>query len=151
MSNIDNETFTLTPAQVAYRKKLIDLVLAAAPLAGGALQGEGLTIPLINSIVCRTFLDMACATAYQNALACDRAPDRDLWLRRCGQAFDAIASAEAEKQKDESGETNEKLIAKFAQAQGFSGDACARCGNFTLKRAGTCLTCQTCGETSGCS
>lgn len=32
-----------------------------------------------------------------------------------------------------------------------SGDACRACGNFTLIRSGTCLTCQTCGETSGCS
>ena len=34
---------------------------------------------------------------------------------------------------------------------GYSGDACGECGNFTLVRTGTCLKCNTCGATSGCS
>jgi ribonucleoside-diphosphate reductase alpha chain len=38
-----------------------------------------------------------------------------------------------------------------AQAQGYEGDACGECGNFTLVRNGTCLKCVTCGATSGCS
>ncbi len=42
----------------------------------------------------------------------------------------------------------EPVIAVITRA---SGDACAECGNFTLVRAGTCLTCQTCGSTTGCS
>ena len=31
------------------------------------------------------------------------------------------------------------------------GRACRECGNFTLVRNGTCLKCDTCGGTSGCS
>ena len=38
-----------------------------------------------------------------------------------------------------------------ARIQGFEGDACGGCGNFTLVRNGTCMKCVTCGETSGCS
>jgi ribonucleoside-diphosphate reductase alpha chain len=38
-----------------------------------------------------------------------------------------------------------------ARLKGFEGDACAECGNFTLVRNGTCLKCNTCGNTSGCS
>ncbi|MBN43873.1 MAG: ribonucleoside-diphosphate reductase, adenosylcobalamin-dependent [Alphaproteobacteria bacterium] len=38
-----------------------------------------------------------------------------------------------------------------ARLQGYEGDACAECGNFTLVRNGTCLKCDTCGGTSGCS
>jgi len=38
-----------------------------------------------------------------------------------------------------------------ARMQGFEGDACGDCGNFTLVRNGTCLKCTTCGATSGCS
>jgi ribonucleoside-diphosphate reductase alpha chain len=38
-----------------------------------------------------------------------------------------------------------------AQAQGYEGDACSECGNFTLVRNGTCMKCVTCGATSGCS
>ncbi|MBL4836818.1 MAG: hypothetical protein JKY34_04505 [Kordiimonadaceae bacterium] len=38
-----------------------------------------------------------------------------------------------------------------AKAQGYEGDACGECGNFTLVRNGTCMKCNTCGGTSGCS
>jgi ribonucleoside-diphosphate reductase alpha chain len=38
-----------------------------------------------------------------------------------------------------------------AKAQGYEGDACDECGNFTLVRNGTCMKCVTCGATSGCS
>ena len=38
-----------------------------------------------------------------------------------------------------------------ARVQGYEGEACSECGNFTLVRNGTCLKCDTCGSTSGCS
>ena len=38
-----------------------------------------------------------------------------------------------------------------AKMQGYEGDPCNECGNFTLVRNGTCLKCNTCGSTSGCS
>ncbi|HEY8949255.1 MAG TPA: vitamin B12-dependent ribonucleotide reductase [Rhizomicrobium sp.] len=38
-----------------------------------------------------------------------------------------------------------------ARMKGFEGDACGGCGNFTLVRNGTCMKCNTCGSTSGCS
>ncbi len=38
-----------------------------------------------------------------------------------------------------------------ARMKGYQGDACSECGNFTLVRNGTCLKCDTCGSTSGCS
>ena len=38
-----------------------------------------------------------------------------------------------------------------ARMKGYEGDACGECGNFTLLRNGTCMKCDTCGSTSGCS
>ena len=38
-----------------------------------------------------------------------------------------------------------------ARIRGYEGEACRECGNFTLVRNGTCLKCDTCGGTSGCS
>lgn len=38
-----------------------------------------------------------------------------------------------------------------ARMKGFEGDACKECGNFTLVRNGTCMKCNTCGGTTGCS
>ncbi len=39
----------------------------------------------------------------------------------------------------------------LARMKGYTGEACGECGNFTLVRNGTCLKCDTCGGTSGCS
>jgi ribonucleoside-diphosphate reductase alpha chain len=38
-----------------------------------------------------------------------------------------------------------------ARIKGYEGDACYACGQFTLVRNGTCLKCDSCGETTGCS
>ena len=38
-----------------------------------------------------------------------------------------------------------------ARIRGYEGEHCRECGNFTLVRNGTCLKCDTCGGTSGCS
>jgi len=38
-----------------------------------------------------------------------------------------------------------------AKAKGYEGEACGECGNFTLVRNGTCMKCDTCGSTTGCS
>ena len=40
---------------------------------------------------------------------------------------------------------------RHARMKGYEGDACPECGNFTLVRNGTCLKCDTCGGTTGCS
>jgi ribonucleoside-diphosphate reductase alpha chain len=42
-------------------------------------------------------------------------------------------------------------LAREALAKGYSGDACTTCGQFTMVRNGTCLKCDSCGTTSGCS
>jgi len=40
---------------------------------------------------------------------------------------------------------------QVARLKGYEGDACPECGNLTLLRNGTCLKCDTCGTTTGCS
>lgn len=39
----------------------------------------------------------------------------------------------------------------IARLKGYEGDPCPDCGNLTLIRNGTCLKCDTCGTTTGCS
>jgi ribonucleoside-diphosphate reductase alpha chain len=47
---------------------------------------------------------------------------------------------------------DEKLAQiREARIKGYEGEACQECGNFTLVRNGTCMKCDTCGSTSGCS
>ena len=49
-------------------------------------------------------------------------------------------------------EVDERFVrVQEARIKGFEGDACGECGNFTLVRNGTCMKCNTCGSTSGCS
>ena len=40
---------------------------------------------------------------------------------------------------------------EVARMKGYVGESCSECGNFTMVRNGTCLKCDTCGSTSGCS
>ncbi|MEP4293234.1 MAG: hypothetical protein ABJ358_15085, partial [Rhizobiaceae bacterium] len=39
----------------------------------------------------------------------------------------------------------------MARMQGYEGEACPECQNFTLVRNGTCMKCDSCGSTTGCS
>jgi len=38
-----------------------------------------------------------------------------------------------------------------ARIKGYEGDPCPACGSLTLVRNGTCMKCDTCGGTTGCS
>ena len=42
-------------------------------------------------------------------------------------------------------------LRREAKVRGYEGESCGECGNFTLVRNGTCMKCDTCGGTSGCS
>jgi len=39
----------------------------------------------------------------------------------------------------------------LARAKGYTGDPCPECGSLTMIRNGTCLRCDSCGATTGCS
>ena len=47
--------------------------------------------------------------------------------------------------------SNEYSVAESARAMGFTGDICTTCGSSQMVRNGTCLKCNECGETTGCS
>jgi ribonucleoside-diphosphate reductase alpha chain len=64
-------------------------------------------------------------------------------------AADQTAVAEAEARADARAVAAEKRAE--AKAKGYEGEACGECGNFTLVRNGTCMKCDTCGSTTGCS
>ncbi len=40
---------------------------------------------------------------------------------------------------------------QLARIKGYEGDACPSCQSFTMVRNGSCLKCESCGATSGCS
>ncbi|CAN7275837.1 vitamin B12-dependent ribonucleotide reductase [Neorhizobium sp. LjRoot104] len=61
------------------------------------------------------------------------------------KAADEAATAKTEAKKVE----NERRMRSIAQ--GYTGNMCGECQNFTMVRNGTCEKCDTCGATSGCS
>jgi ribonucleoside-diphosphate reductase alpha chain len=63
----------------------------------------------------------------------------------------AVASIEMALSSREATRDVRAKRATEARLKGFEGDSCGSCGNFTLVRNGTCMKCNTCGSTSGCS
>ncbi|HVZ69521.1 MAG TPA: vitamin B12-dependent ribonucleotide reductase [Rhizomicrobium sp.] len=73
-----------------------------------------------------------------------------------GELVEALGSRIAQRADEaaaRAGRARELQAKRAAEARmkGFEGDACGQCGNFTLVRNGTCMKCNTCGGTSGCS
>jgi ribonucleoside-diphosphate reductase alpha chain len=70
-----------------------------------------------------------------------------LWLDRQEEASVELETGHVETAPHLSQEQQRAL----ARMKGYEGEACGECGNFTMVRNGTCLKCDTCGGTSGCS
>ena len=95
-------------------------------LEGGAVPQETEDVSLIHTEDASTMALPASAGAAQGAVSVGA----------------AVIGGTAESQLSRSRE---------ARIKGYEGDPCSECGNFTLVRNGTCLKCNTCGSTSGCS
>ena len=70
-----------------------------------------------------------------------------------GNGRGALGGAEANPALAAAGSTGDikTEMIRLARLQGFEGDPCPECGQFTLVRNGMCLKCTTCGATTGCS
>jgi hypothetical protein len=40
---------------------------------------------------------------------------------------------------------------KRAKSMGYTGEQCANCFSIRVKRNGSCMVCEDCGQTTGCS
>jgi ribonucleoside-diphosphate reductase alpha chain len=70
-----------------------------------------------------------------------------------GTAVHKADTAGGADSKAGAGNPQESEAVRIAQARikGYEGDPCPACGSFTLVRNGTCMKCDTCGGTTGCS
>ena len=66
-------------------------------------------------------------------------------------ADDAIETAKIIRPAKSKAEDDQAIKIAQARVKGYEGDSCPVCGFFTLVRNGTCLKCDTCGSTTGCS
>jgi ribonucleoside-diphosphate reductase alpha chain len=89
-------------------------------------------------------------TAYATRETVSASTETVTTTARSGGGGGAASAALAEEPVSEQDEKNRER-AMQARLKGYEGDACGACGNFTLVRNGTCMKCDTCGSTSGCS
>jgi ribonucleoside-diphosphate reductase alpha chain len=107
-----------------------------SPGAGGSGGGRGglTNITALSSSTARA--EISGATALKTEPEAKLSPAQELEQRSEARAHAKAAAAEKRAE---------------AKARGYEGEACGECGNFTLVRNGTCLKCDTCGSTTGCS
>jgi ribonucleoside-diphosphate reductase alpha chain len=86
-------------------------------------------------------------TAFSGAATALKAPEPEAKLSPAEQLEHRIDVADARVHAKQA--ASEKRAE--ARAKGYEGEACGECGNFTLVRNGTCMKCDTCGSTTGCS
>lgn len=103
----------------------------------GEPRGGGTVTTLAASRPATATASAATATA---ATALKRSPAAE--AEPAGYAANLPRAAEA---------ADKAAQAAAARMKGYEGEACGECGNFTMIRNGTCLKCDTCGGTSGCS
>ncbi len=106
-------------------------------MSGGA---EAVAISTQNVVM----MQVQGATALKGEVQADLAAEA-----RLGEIFDQ-AAATAPEAKAASGPSKADRRAE-AKLRGYEGEACPECFNFTLVRNGTCMKCDTCGSTTGCS
>jgi ribonucleoside-diphosphate reductase alpha chain len=123
---------------------------AAGPIASlhATLQHEVTAFP--RSTKARMETAVAALGALQEELVADAARPRiDASVEEIARQLQGQLSARAKSRLAK--ENLEADLRAEAKVKGYEGENCRECGNFTLVRNGTCLKCDTCGGTSGCS
>ena len=77
----------------------------------------------------------------------------DIAFEEVVDAADATAALFTDAAANEAAEAKKLAADRRAKSllQGYTGNSCSECQNFTMVRNGTCEKCDTCGATSGCS
>ena len=109
---------------------------------------------LVNKVTSRGYIRKQGLVVYSNdgSAAVAKSYDTDaetMLAREENAAITAADSAAKVVVGAVADQTAERV--KQARMQGYEGEACPECQNFTLVRNGTCLKCNTCGGTTGCS
>ena len=127
--------------------------------SGPVVGGSG-RVKMASSIVDWIFRELAIEYAGRDDLAHVSSEDLDQFsiskpeilnegvVRAQGEKRDLQMTLEASVAPLES---EESKIRRSAREQGFTGDICDECGGSKMVRNGTCLKCNDCGSTTGCS
>jgi ribonucleoside-diphosphate reductase alpha chain len=107
-----------------------------SPLAGEGQGGGSNKVTALHGQGGRVSDTIEGAVALKQEVSHDLSPAERLQWSKAGAAVASQSKAERRAE---------------AKAKGYEGEMCSECGNFTLVRNGTCMKCDTCGSTTGCS
>ena len=119
--------------------------LEVSTTGAGEAQSE-----LVNKVTSRGFIRKQGLVVYSNAATAAAAPaEKAVTTMRAATAEAAVVTEAVATTSNTEAVTAERV--QQARMQGYEGESCPECQNFTLVRNGTCLKCNTCGSTTGCS
>jgi ribonucleoside-diphosphate reductase alpha chain len=108
-----------------------------APVAGGSASGSARVTALHGA-----------GGSVSGATALKAEPEQKL---SPAQALENLPWQEPQRDPQQDAKAKAAERRAEAKAKGYEGEMCGECGNFTLVRNGTCMKCDTCGSTTGCS
>ncbi|MEC8806560.1 MAG: vitamin B12-dependent ribonucleotide reductase [Pseudomonadota bacterium] len=106
---------------------------------------------LVNKVTSRGFIRNQGLVVYSNGTATAAAVEEPVVVMRAETPVPTQAAASAPAATAPAADTVVAERVQQARMQGYEGESCPECQNFTLVRNGTCLKCNTCGSTTGCS
>ena len=119
--------------------------LEVSTTGAGEAQSE-----LVNKVTSRGFIRKQGLVVYSNAATAAAAPAVEaVTTMRAATPEAAVVTEAVATASNAEAVTAERV--QQARMQGYEGESCPECQNFTLVRNGTCLKCNTCGSTTGCS
>ena len=119
--------------------------LEVSTTGAGEAQSE-----LVNKVTSRGFIRKQGLVVYSNAATAAAAPAEEaVTTMRAATPEAAVVTEAVAATSNAEAVTAERV--QQARMQGYEGESCPECQNFTLVRNGTCLKCNTCGSTTGCS
>ena len=119
--------------------------LEVSTTGAGEAQSE-----LVNKVTSRGFIRKQGLVVYSNATTAAAAPAEEaVTTMRAATPEAAVVTEAVATASNAEAVTAERV--QQARMQGYEGESCPECQNFTLVRNGTCLKCNTCGSTTGCS
>ena len=119
--------------------------LEVSTTGAGEAQSE-----LVNKVTSRGFIRKQGLVVYSNAATAAAAPAEEaVTTMRAATPKAAVVTEAVATTSNAEAVTAERV--QQARMQGYEGESCPECQNFTLVRNGTCLKCNTCGSTTGCS
>jgi ribonucleoside-diphosphate reductase alpha chain len=119
--------------------------LEVSTTGAGEAQSE-----LVNKVTSRGFIRKQGLVVYSNAATAAAVPAEEaVTTMRAATPEAAVVTEAVATTSNAEAVTAERV--QQARMQGYEGESCPECQNFTLVRNGTCLKCNTCGSTTGCS